>query len=351
MNRVSVIVPNFNHAKYLEQRLQSVFEQSFDQFEVLLMDDASTDNSMEILSKYEKHPRARLIVNAENSGSPFKQWNKGIEHTSGEYIWIAETDDYADERFLDVMVQALEDNPEAGLAYCQSILVSDGQSLENPFIAESNNDMFKDHVRWVKGFSSSGQLELANYLVFRNTIPNASAVLIRRSALQAHGIKAPEDMKLAGDWMFWARLLTYSDIVFVPRPFNYFRDVHSGSQRGKQSHTAMELRESLLIYDYIQNAIPISVEIKKKALKHYVKTWAIHAYTRGLSKQNNQSIYEEILRIHPQARSSKLASIWLVYWINYLSAPLRNSPSINRFFRRLRKLSRGQAPKIGIGAS
>ena len=99
---VSIIVPNFNHAAFLAQRLESIYNQTFSSFEVILLDDASTDNSIEILNLYKNHPKtAHFIINTINSGSPFKQWQKGVELAKGELIWIAESDDYAAINFLE----------------------------------------------------------------------------------------------------------------------------------------------------------------------------------------------------------------------------------------------------------
>ena len=129
---ISIIVPNYNHELFLRKRLESVYNQSYEHIEVILLDDASTDKSVEILKTYENHPKtAHLIVNNQNSGSPFKQWQKGIELANGELIWIAESDDYAEPNFLELVSKPLVENKEIGLAYCQSIIVD-----------ENNNELY-----------------------------------------------------------------------------------------------------------------------------------------------------------------------------------------------------------------
>ena len=89
MPKVSVIIPNYNHAQFLEQRIQSVLDQTYQDFEIIYLDDASTDNSNEVFAKFANNSRIRAIYNQTNSGSPFKQWNKGIRLAQGEYVWIA----------------------------------------------------------------------------------------------------------------------------------------------------------------------------------------------------------------------------------------------------------------------
>ena len=78
MPRVSVIVPNYNHARFLPKRIESILNQTFQDFELILLDDCSTDDSRSILSSYASDPRVTIEFNKVNSGSTFKQWNKGV---------------------------------------------------------------------------------------------------------------------------------------------------------------------------------------------------------------------------------------------------------------------------------
>ena len=94
---VSVIIPNYNYALYLKKRIESILNQTYTDYELILLDDASTDNSVEILEKYKDNPHvSHILVNEKNSGSPFQQWAKGISLARGKWIWIAEADDVAE---------------------------------------------------------------------------------------------------------------------------------------------------------------------------------------------------------------------------------------------------------------
>jgi glycosyltransferase involved in cell wall biosynthesis len=118
---ISVIIPNFNHAKYIEQRLETVFNQTYLNFEVILLDDCSTDNSRDILSQYSQQPKvSHCVFNEKNTGNTFVQWRKGLQLAKGEYIWIAESDDFCELNFLEVVVKPLIENNEVFLSYCQS---------------------------------------------------------------------------------------------------------------------------------------------------------------------------------------------------------------------------------------
>jgi glycosyltransferase involved in cell wall biosynthesis len=86
---VSIIVPNYNHEKFLKKRLDSIFNQTFQDFEVILMDDCSTDDSRIILSDYAKNSKvSHCIFNESNSGNTFKQWVKGLVWQRKAYLDI-----------------------------------------------------------------------------------------------------------------------------------------------------------------------------------------------------------------------------------------------------------------------
>ncbi len=134
MPKVTVITPNYNHARYLPQRLESILNQTFQDFELIILDNASTDNSREVIESYKKDPRVRAIFNAENNGSTFKQWNLGLSHANGEYIWFAESDDYADPTLLATLVDRLDRHPNVGLAFCQSWAVDEDSNILYNFV-------------------------------------------------------------------------------------------------------------------------------------------------------------------------------------------------------------------------
>ncbi|MFX8262451.1 glycosyltransferase family 2 protein, partial [Acinetobacter baumannii] len=89
--RVSVVVPNFNYRRFLEARLRSIASQTLPPYEIIVLDDASTDGSMEELLRLQPllSPELRIIKNHSNSGSVFRQWYAGVREAQGDYIWIA----------------------------------------------------------------------------------------------------------------------------------------------------------------------------------------------------------------------------------------------------------------------
>ena len=128
---VSVIIPNYNHEPYLRQRIDSVLAQTFGDFEVILLDDCSSDSSPTIIESYRHHPKvSRIVLNEQNSGSTFAQWKRGLALARGRYVWIAESDDYADPEFLATLVPLLDADPSAAMAFTGSHMVdADGRPI------------------------------------------------------------------------------------------------------------------------------------------------------------------------------------------------------------------------------
>src|SRR5688572_1870647 len=119
MSLVTVIIPNYNHASYLRQRIESVLNQTYKNIELIILDDCSTDNSREIIEKYRGHPKvSHIVYNEKNSGSTFKQWKKGIELAKGEWIWIAESDDWCEHTLLENLVHPFTKYSDISFAYC-----------------------------------------------------------------------------------------------------------------------------------------------------------------------------------------------------------------------------------------
>ncbi len=269
MSKVSVIIPNYNHAIYLKQRIQSVLDQTFQDFDLTYLDDASSDDSNAVFAEFEPQPRIKAIYNDRNSGSPFKQWNKGFRATEGEYVWIAESDDVADPDFLATLVPMLDDNPNVGIAYSQSCRIDSNNVVFEPTLRQWVEDLDPD--RWEHDFVANGIIECQKYLVFKNTIPNASAVLIRRSIYEAIG-GAEESLLLTGDWMTWIKMLLKSDIAFCARPLNSFR-THKSSVRSKTALNGTAICENISIQKSIENSILIPPATSLKIAEESICGW------------------------------------------------------------------------------
>jgi glycosyltransferase involved in cell wall biosynthesis len=212
---VSVIVPNYNHGQYLQERLESIINQSYANFEIIILDDCSTDNSKAIIAKYQSHPKVRnVIFNTVNSGSVFKQWKKGIESANGDYIWIAESDDAASPDFLEKMVPPIS-QCDAALIFCDSYRIDENSKISKVEFTKPTplSDTFFTVF--------DGNFFLKNFMLFTNSIYNASSVLFSKK--KALTILGYEDYQLCGDWYFWSNMIKDSKLIFLNEKLNYFR--------------------------------------------------------------------------------------------------------------------------------
>jgi glycosyltransferase involved in cell wall biosynthesis len=212
---VSVVVPNYNHARFLRRRLGCIYEQNFRDFEILLLDDASDDGSLEILKGYAKENPAntQLIVNERNSKSPFAQWAKGIEAARGELVWIAESDDYCGRDFLQKMMAPFRDE-KVVLSFTAPQYV-DALGKPTPYQYEQYTEALS-REKWQQSYCVPAENEIVEGLGIRNTVPNVSAALFRRKAALPH-LTDPtwRSMRILGDWCFYLRLIRGGKVAFV----------------------------------------------------------------------------------------------------------------------------------------
>ncbi len=310
MPKVSVITPNYNHAKYLPQRIESILTQTFQDFDLLILDNASADNSREVIESYTKHEKVRAIFNSENNGSPYKQWKLGLAETKSEYVWIAESDDYADPKLLETLVERLDRHPNVGLAVCQSLAVDE----ENKLIGNFNGLLeHRDHsTHWREDYVNSGQEECKNYMFWHGTIPNASAVLWRREVLERAG-GVPTDLQLSGDWMAYINVLHLSDIAFVSTPLNYFRQ-HLANVRSKAKREGTATRDALVVQQTLidRYGLPSLLRDRDAIMPQYVTDMINGARLPPYNKVPPAVAMKLLVwfaHIHPQAFVSALKTL------------------------------------------
>lgn len=257
--KVSVIIPNYNHARFLSTRLESVLiqEQFIDQ--IIILDDASTDNSLAIISQY-KSDKIKLVVNPVNSGSVFKQWEKGlsfIDKTS--LVWIAESDDFSDENFLKQVLEVFNDSTVV-LAYTRSTDVDE--------VGKTMGLSYKELAWCENSFVKEGSEEIKEHLFKQCTIPNVSAVVFKNKFVDASFFE--HKFKLCGDWYFYLRLLEYGRIAYISKPLNYHR-FHPGTVRTKSLRSSDVLNERLAITKETSFRYKIEKSLYRETVVYQIK--------------------------------------------------------------------------------
>lgn len=308
MPKVSVIIPNYNHASYLPRRIESVLAQTFQDVEIIILDDHSPDNSREIIESYAlQYPQIKTFFNEQNSGSPFAQWNKGAEMARGEYLWFAESDDFCEPLLLEKLVPLLDSNPNAGIAYAQTYLVDEKDEIKNSY--QKNLEFIYESDAWQRPFVKSGKEACREWLLFHNPIPNASGALIRREAFMKAG-KADMSMKLNGDWFLYARILSQYDLAFIPEMLNYFR-VHEHTQRQRARVNGTVYQEIIRINDFIRNNVPDSADNADRALSR-ISHWWMGSLPRQTWTRENFKLNLKLYRFFRKYKR------WVIFHILYL---------------------------------
>lgn len=223
--KVSVIVPNYNYANYINERIESIINQTYPIDEIIILEDASTDNSVDVINKLMKKYRnsnIRLVINKTNSGNVFKQWEKAFKEARNDYVWIAEADDKSNKYFLNVAMQGFEDN---------NVIMS---FVESKQIDEFGNAIKEDSRDWEdifvkkifnKNFIMDGKSFVEESLVINNSIINVSSVVFKKIDLKLieEYIKESQEYRLSGDWIFYGNYLLNGSIAYSTDNLNEHR--------------------------------------------------------------------------------------------------------------------------------
>ena len=280
---VSVIIPNYNHANYLKRRIDSVLNQTYSDFEIILLDDCSSDNSKEF------HPKvSHVIINKNNTGSPFIQWKKGFELAKGEFIWIAESDDWCESSLLETLVNPLIEDNSLSLSFCQSLLVDESSNI----IYKTENKLLEEKL--------AGRDFVVSQMFGDTVLVNAGMAVFRKSVLQKIDEKYKE-MRGAGDWMFWVQIALQGNVFISGKYLNYFMR-HVGTVSSKTVISGQDIDEGNEIFLYVlKNTNPTFLEIKYSI----VQRLNIYFQQKGhyVNKQIEKDSLNKIFLLHPISKS------------------------------------------------
>lgn len=232
--KVSVVIPNYNYENYIVERIDSVLRQSYQIYELIILDDVSTDHSVEVIHEKMKEIKksnpdlkVQFLPNSKNSGNVFKQWAKCFEVATGDFLWICEADDSASPHFLKHVMKAFE-HEEVLLSYSESLTVDENDHLLMPNLREWTDIYYTG--KWSQSYISTGKKELESTMCINNTISNVSAAVfrLRKDIPFLEYLHGAQHFHLAGDWYFYAKVLGHGSIAYYNKSLNYHR-MHSKS--------------------------------------------------------------------------------------------------------------------------
>ena len=234
---VSIIVPNYNHAPYLRERLNSIYTQSYQNFEVILMDDFSSDDSRTILEEFSHRyaEKTRTCFNEENSGSAFRQWKKGIELAQGELIWIAESDDFCSSNFIEEHVKNLA-NEAVMLSFSRTVFVKNTLDQTVWTSDEYLADVFQTLPK--SPFIKSAHWMVNHGWAIKNVVANVSSAIFRKPlSFPLFQNREWVGMRVCGDWIFYLHIIRGGLVAYTPECTNHYRQHEKNTSVTAQSET------------------------------------------------------------------------------------------------------------------
>ena len=266
--KISVIIPNYNYEQYIIERIDSVLAQTVPISELIILDDASTDNSVLVIEEKIKQIKKEypdihvsFLKNSFNSGGlVFSQWQKGLKEATGDYIWIAEADDSSSPLFLETALKFFSENPKLQLFYSESKKM-DGKG--NFFADDCQDwcDIFHTG-RWKEDYVNRGVDEIIHYLSSNNTILNVSSVVWKNEPYLYDIFESAKDYKVAGDWYIYVKVLEHGDIAFSHLPLNYFRK--HGASASTLDIRDKEYKEVFKIQEMIRQQYELPDDVVEK---------------------------------------------------------------------------------------
>lgn len=269
MPKVSVILPNYNHSSYLNSRIDSILNQKFQDFELIILDDFSNDNSRELIEKYKENPKiSHIVFNDKNSGSTFLQWEKGLRLAIGELIWIAESDDIAHPNFLAYHINKFSEIPNLGISFSASSWID----AQDQIIHETEHEY---------EFTKNGKDLLIEEFAKGNLIYNASTAVFKKQLVGLDLLKNTTQYKYCGDWLFWASMCTNCLVHRGADRLNKFRR-HQGNVSFKSETAGLQFSEGFRVLNHIFSLVKIPFIKKQKILIG----WILKLYKADLPKKS-----------------------------------------------------------------
>ena len=268
---VTAIVPNYNHARYLPQRIESILNQTYPLIDIVILDDCSTDNSREVIDAYvQKYPgRVKSIFATTNSGNVFRQWQNGHSQASGDIVWICESDDFCEPTFVERAIRAFRD---------PSVMLSFGsvQYANTAGAFVEGLDDYREECEpgiWDRAIVRPASEWFCNGFGVKNAIPNVGGSLWRRFPISETVWVEASKFKIMGDWFLYSEIAGGGQIAYEPTAVSYFR-IHSNNTSGKKAQgNSYYYDEYFRIMRHLKSKWPIPEETLNRFLSEAHKNF------------------------------------------------------------------------------
>lgn len=213
-SKISIITASYNYAEYIEQTIESVIYQTYKNWEYIIIDDGSTDNSVELIKNYTKnYDNIHLYEHADSQNKGLKQTLLlGLEKATGEYIAFLESDDFWELNYLEEKVKLLNIRPQPKLIYNLVNFVGDKQVIQEKNYTNTTEDACKEEFTY-----KNVAIDMLNNPI----IPSFSSVFVEKNALENCDFNTPLDAFL--DWWIWTQIACKYKILHINKKLTNFR--------------------------------------------------------------------------------------------------------------------------------
>lgn len=315
MSLISVVVPAYNAEYTIRDTITSVLKQTFSDFELIVINDGSTDKTLEVVSTIQDY-RIK-IFSYENGGLPVAR-NRGISHAIGEFITFLDADDLWTQDKLELQLSALQKHPEAGLAYSWTV------------------SMDEKGEKFYPGVSVSFEGNVYRQLLLGNFIASGSNAMLRRQAIESAGEFDPT-LKSIEDWDYWLRVVRHWSFVVIPKPQILYR------QSSTSMSTKVEKMENcaLIVVERAFQCAPQDLQYLKSQSLAFVYHYSAELCLRHST--NNRSDFKEInkrlwmaIRLYPKILMAKKMQVLLIKWLLHQVIPTEVANSVLRLIKKVR---------------
>lgn len=261
MPKVSICVPSYNSARFLGETIESALAQQFADYELIICDNASTDETPELCRRY-SDPRLRYIRFDQLVGQA-ANWNRCLELATGEYLILLHGDDVLAPHYLSRAVEALDQHPEAGMLFC----------------CAEHIDAHGGHLHFQRAYSDD-RIEpgeaVAQRLLLEGCYINPAGVLVRKSAYEAVG-QFTEKILWGVDWHMWTRLALHAPVAYLAEPLSGYREHGQSGTSGVMSTARNASDERWMFGDLFTHWLPAGSPLRelRKQIDHGIahRTW------------------------------------------------------------------------------
>jgi teichuronic acid biosynthesis glycosyltransferase TuaG len=285
---ISIIIPTYNSSKFIEETVNSVFKQTYKNWELIIIDDCSTDNTFEILEKLQKEnsdKSIKILKTNKNFGGPFGPTNVAINESKGEYIALLDHDDLWDSQKLQRQIDFVSKN---NLDFCACNLTYQNINLNKK-----------------EKFDIDNKGNLTEKILYKNIIPTMPVCLFKKEVFKK--IKFRDDFKITGDWEFFIRFFEINFKNGFLKDYFVIKKIHNNNLSNKK-----DLKQINFELNEIYNLNKDKYDSNKKLKSNTLKTFGNY-YVATSNLNNAKKSYIESFKIKP--------NFYSLFKIIYISMP------------------------------